>query len=283
MPDLELSDDDILDAMRHIPGYIDITTSDFRAIYHLAHAHALERLFSSIRAGRLMRTGVDPAPPGHAARPGGQEPRPAGRSRACRWWTRQQRVVGMLTETDFLRRLRADTFLELLLRLVEDSGGFQHRCHETPVREAMTAPAVTVSEDATFRAIVRCVLAARGSHACPWSMPTGRCGGCSGARTSSQPAGRTCCRDAPRLPREDAGRDPRQPAARQQQRDPLVVGRRLRGIAAVAWVNQLLFVGTDLVLMIGSLGASAVLVFGAARSPLAQPRNVIGGHMRVCR
>jgi len=51
------------------------------------------------------------------------------------------------------------------------------------------------------------------------------------------------------------------------------------GIAAVAWVNQLLFVGTDLVLMIGSLGASAVLVFGAARSPLAQPRNVLGGHM----
>jgi CBS-domain-containing membrane protein len=51
------------------------------------------------------------------------------------------------------------------------------------------------------------------------------------------------------------------------------------GIAAVAWVNQLFFVGTDLVLMIGSLGASAVLVFGAPRSPLAQPRNVIGGHM----
>jgi CBS domain-containing protein len=49
--------------------------------------------------------------------------------------------------------LRADTFLELLLRLLEDSGGFQHRCHETPVREAMTAPPVTVSEEATFRAI----------------------------------------------------------------------------------------------------------------------------------
>lgn len=31
--------------------------------------------------------------------------------------------------------------------------------------------------------------------------------------------------------------------------------------------------------MIGSFGASAVLVFGAVRSPLAQPRNLIGGHM----
>ena len=32
-------------------------------------------------------------------------------------------------------------------------------------------------------------------------------------------------------------------------------------------------------LVIGSFGASAVLVFGAFRSPLAQPRNVIGGHV----
>jgi len=51
------------------------------------------------------------------------------------------------------------------------------------------------------------------------------------------------------------------------------------GIGAVALVSQWFLVGTDLVLMIGSLGASAVLVYGAPRSPLAQPRNLIGGHM----
>ncbi len=32
-------------------------------------------------------------------------------------------------------------------------------------------------------------------------------------------------------------------------------------------------------LMIGSFGASAVLVYGAPASPLAQPRNLIGGHI----
>jgi CBS-domain-containing membrane protein len=51
------------------------------------------------------------------------------------------------------------------------------------------------------------------------------------------------------------------------------------GMAAVAWLNQWFFAGTDLTLAIGSLGASAVLVFGAVRSPLAQPRNLIGGHV----
>jgi CBS-domain-containing membrane protein len=51
------------------------------------------------------------------------------------------------------------------------------------------------------------------------------------------------------------------------------------GIAIVAWVNRLFFEGTDLSLMIGSFGASAVLVYGAVRSPLAQPRNLVGGHI----
>lgn len=50
------------------------------------------------------------------------------------------------------------------------------------------------------------------------------------------------------------------------------------GISAVAWVDRLIFTGYDLSLMIGSFGASAVLVYGAVRSPLAQPRNLVGGH-----
>lgn len=51
------------------------------------------------------------------------------------------------------------------------------------------------------------------------------------------------------------------------------------GIAAIAWVSRLFFEGRDLSLMIGSFGASAVLVYGAVRSPLAQPRNLVGGHV----
>jgi len=42
--ELELSDEDILDALAHVPGYIDISTEDFRIVYHLAWRHAVERL-----------------------------------------------------------------------------------------------------------------------------------------------------------------------------------------------------------------------------------------------
>ena len=51
------------------------------------------------------------------------------------------------------------------------------------------------------------------------------------------------------------------------------------GMATVSWIDHLFFDGTDLSLMIGSLGASAVLIYGAIRSPLAQPRNLVGGHI----
>ncbi|MEW6386977.1 MAG: HPP family protein [Thermodesulfobacteriota bacterium] len=51
------------------------------------------------------------------------------------------------------------------------------------------------------------------------------------------------------------------------------------GILAVAYIDSRFLAGTDLVLIIGSFGASAVLIYGAPRSPLAQPRNLLGGHI----
>lgn len=145
--EVELADEDILDAMRQIPGYLDITTGDFRTIYHLAHRHALGRMFSNFRAENLMRTGIEPLQPemylDEAAKAlvrSGLKSLPVVDEKGC--------VIGMLTETDFLRRLNVATFLELLLGMLEDSFEFKHRCHETHVREAMSAPAVTVTPDA---------------------------------------------------------------------------------------------------------------------------------------
>ena len=51
------------------------------------------------------------------------------------------------------------------------------------------------------------------------------------------------------------------------------------GIAAVALIHYRLLDQNGLLLLIGSFGASAVLIYGAIRSPLAQPRNLLGGHI----
>jgi CBS-domain-containing membrane protein len=51
------------------------------------------------------------------------------------------------------------------------------------------------------------------------------------------------------------------------------------GIALVGLVQSLFVDQVAQGLLIGSFGATAVLVYGAIRSPLAQPRNVLGGHI----
>jgi CBS-domain-containing membrane protein len=51
------------------------------------------------------------------------------------------------------------------------------------------------------------------------------------------------------------------------------------GIAVVSLIHFRLLDQTGLMMILGSFGASAVLIYGAIRSPLAQPRNLLGGHI----
>lgn len=53
------------------------------------------------------------------------------------------------------------------------------------------------------------------------------------------------------------------------------------GIGLIGFSHELLssFSISDKVFLIGSFGASAVLVYGVTNSPLSQPRNLIGGHV----
>lgn len=51
------------------------------------------------------------------------------------------------------------------------------------------------------------------------------------------------------------------------------------GIGVCAYLSHHLFEPYNASLLIGSFGASAVLVYGAIESPLAQPRNLVGGHV----
>jgi len=50
------------------------------------------------------------------------------------------------------------------------------------------------------------------------------------------------------------------------------------GLGIIAYLQYGKLVESDFVFLIGSFGASCVLVYGVIESPLAQPRNLIGGH-----
>lgn len=51
------------------------------------------------------------------------------------------------------------------------------------------------------------------------------------------------------------------------------------GIGLIGLLNSKYLVANDNLYLIGSFGASSVLIYGIINSPLAQPRNLIGGHL----
>lgn len=53
------------------------------------------------------------------------------------------------------------------------------------------------------------------------------------------------------------------------------------GIGIIGFLQSQYLAVSDNLFLIGSFGASAVLIYGIPTSPLAKPRNVIGGHL-VC-
>ena len=112
----DLTDDGVYDAMSRLPGHLDITTDDFRDLYRLAYDHALKRLAGGLKAQDLMGSTTAALSPELSL------------IRAAELMSAQQlksspvsddkgNVVGMLSETDVLRRLGVATILELITQL----------------------------------------------------------------------------------------------------------------------------------------------------------------------
>lgn len=149
----ELTDADVFDAMERIPGYLDITTDDFRDLYRLAYGHAIDRLVGGVRARELMRRD-DIALEPEMTLYGAAELMVGRELKSLPVVDPPRRVIGMLSESDVLGRLGAATFLELIIE-----GDLEHAEHrrlllQTRVSEVMTGPVVTVAEDAEFATIL---------------------------------------------------------------------------------------------------------------------------------
>ncbi len=55
---VDISDDDVIEAMKEIQGYLDITPGDFKEVYLKAYQHALRRLTRSVKVKEVMTTEV---------------------------------------------------------------------------------------------------------------------------------------------------------------------------------------------------------------------------------
>lgn len=55
---LDISEQDIIEAMKAIQGYVDITPGDFKQIYQVAYEMAINRLLKTVTAAQLMTQNV---------------------------------------------------------------------------------------------------------------------------------------------------------------------------------------------------------------------------------
>jgi CBS domain-containing protein len=147
--------------MRGLSGYVDITMGDFREIYRSAYTHAVERMSRATRARDVMTRNVIAVHPDTRLSQVAVEMASHGtatHSISGVPVVESGRVVGVLSEKDFLRALgitRIKTFLAFLAHYLEHRGSDLLALGERRARDIMTSPAITVDEETPVAQIAR--------------------------------------------------------------------------------------------------------------------------------
>ncbi len=144
----DISEDDIYEAMKEIEGYLDITPGDFKALYAVAHRHAIARLTASVKAGDVMTRNVisveKETPLAEVAdrmAQGGVSGVPV---------VENQKVIGVISEKDFVfamggKELRS--FMSVVAHCLGNKGCVASPVRRQTAKDIMTSPAFTVREE----------------------------------------------------------------------------------------------------------------------------------------
>jgi len=152
---VNISDEDIFEAMKEIHGYLDITPGDFKEIYGFAFRHAYKRLTHTIRAKDIMTQKVisvkkdtplkDVADMLNRNDISGVPVVDEG-----------QRVVGIISENDFIFNMgdqKTRSFMGVVAHCLKDTGCIALSIRKQTAKDIMTSPAVTVEEEAPLSEI----------------------------------------------------------------------------------------------------------------------------------
>ena len=151
-PPLPISDQDIYEAMKEIPGYLDITPGDFKALYEIVYRHTLQRIAQSVTAEDIMTKTVITVRPETPVQEAA-DIMAAKRVSGVPVVTENMRVAGILSEKDFLARMGPDgpkTFMDVVARCLMARGCAALAIREKKVEDIMTSPAVTVGRNTSL-------------------------------------------------------------------------------------------------------------------------------------
>lgn len=146
---LDISDEDILKAMRNISGYLDITPGDFKEIYRFAYRHAIDRLRHSVKAKDVMTKDVVFVEEKTSLK------------EVAELLNRhiisglpviddKKKVVGVISEKDFLTHMGATeerTFMGVVSHCLKSKGCVAISMRKQNAKDIMTSPAIIADEN----------------------------------------------------------------------------------------------------------------------------------------
>jgi CBS domain-containing membrane protein len=154
---IDFAEADILEAMKKIPGYLDITPRDFKEIYLLAYHHAVDRLAREVTAAEIMTREVvtvfEETSLAEVAAAMGDR----GIS-GVPVIDHNGRVTGIISEKDFLRRMGVSgeqNFMSLVAACLKSKGCVALPIKQQLAKDIMVSPAITVTPDTSLKEIAR--------------------------------------------------------------------------------------------------------------------------------
>ncbi len=153
----DISDEDILNAMKEMEGYLDITPGDFKEIYRHAYEHALNRILRALPASEVMSKGVVAVDMDAPLKEVAEAMAHRGIS-GVPVLDQKRAVVGVISERDFLNAFGpsgAKSFMEVMVACLAGTGCIAVPAGQQKAREIMTTPPICVAEDTPASEIAR--------------------------------------------------------------------------------------------------------------------------------
>ncbi len=152
---IDISDDDIYEAMKEIPGYLDVTPGDLKELYVHAYRHAINRIARSVRAGDLMTRKVHKVKRETPLRDVA-EILAKNRISGVPVVDANRHAVGIISEKDFCSQM-GDRGARSLMGVIYDCLNSQDylamNIREQRAEDIMTTPVITVEEDTVLMKI----------------------------------------------------------------------------------------------------------------------------------
>lgn len=152
---VDISEHDVVEAMKSIEGYIDITPGDFKEVYQVAYSLAIKRLFDSLTAGNIMSKTVvfveQEMPLVEAAHLLAEKKISGGPV-----IDQDGRVIGVVSEKDFLKEMgfgATPSFMQIATHCLNSKSCMIGNLRNRTVGDIMTKPPITAGTEMTIGTI----------------------------------------------------------------------------------------------------------------------------------